>query len=78
MSTKKRTILPYALRKKIWDFIHQGKTNHQIVEEVCKEAEPHITSDAQFIHCISFQRSLYTRGIKPNPKSLIASLGPKG
>jgi len=78
MSKKKKTILPYALRKKIWDFIQQGKTNHQIVEEVFKGAEPHVTSDAQFIQCISFQRSLYTRGIKSNPKSLISSLGAKG
>ena len=75
MRKKKITIMPYALRKKIWDFIHKGKTNHQIVEKVSKEAESYIISDAKLIQCISDNRSLHARGIKPNPKSIIASLG---
>jgi len=78
MSKKKITILPYDLRKKIWDFIHQGKTNHQIVEEVFKEAESCMVSDAKLIKCISANRNLYARGIKPNPKSIISSLGRSG
>ncbi|MFC1516230.1 hypothetical protein ACFL7E_05665 [Thermodesulfobacteriota bacterium] len=78
MRKKKITILPYAVRKKIWDFIHQGKTNHQIVEKLFKEAEPYVTSDAQLIEGINSQRSLHTRGIKPDPKSIISSLGTKG
>ena len=75
MRKKKRTILPYELRKKIWDFIQQGKTNHQIVEEVFEEAESYIISDAKLIQCISANRSLYPKEIKPNPKSIISSLG---
>jgi hypothetical protein len=75
MRKKKITILPAALRKKIWGFINQGKTNHQIVEEVFKEAESYVTSDAQLIQGINAQRSLHTRGIKPDPKSIISSLG---
>ena len=75
MRKKKITILPYTLRKKIWDFIHQGKTNHQIAEKLFKEAEPYVTFDDQLIQCISAQRSLHVRGIKPNPKSIISSLG---
>lgn len=75
MRKKKITILPYALKKKIWDFIHKGKTNYQIVEEVFKEAKPYVTFDSQLIQCISANRSLYVRGIKPDPKSIIASLG---
>ena len=75
---KKITILPYALRKKIWDFIHKGKTNHQIVEEVFKESESYIISDAKLIQCISANRSLYARRIKPDPKSIISSLGRHG
>ena len=78
MRKKKITILPYALRKKISDFIHQGKTNHQIVEEVFKEAESYIISDAKLIQCISFNRSLHARGIKANPKSIISSIGRNG
>lgn len=78
MRKKKITILPYALRKKISDFIHQGKTNHQIVEEVFKEAESYIISDAKLIQCISFNRSLHARGIKMNPKSIISSIGRNG
>lgn len=75
MRKKKITIVPYALRKKIWDFVQQGKTNHQIMEEVFKEAESYIVSDAKLIQCISANRSLYARGIKPNPKSIISSIG---
>ena len=71
-------ILPYVLRKKIWDSIHAGKTDHQIVEEVLKEAESHIISGAKLIQCISFNRSLYAKGIKPDPKSIISSLGING
>ena len=78
MRKKKITILPYALRKKISDFIHKGKTNHQIVEEVFKEAESYIISDAKLIQCISFNRSLHARGIKTNPKSIISSIGRNG
>jgi hypothetical protein len=75
MKKKKITILPYALKRKIWDFIQQGKTNHQIVEEVFKEAESYIISDAKLIQCIRFNRSLHARGVKPNPKSIISSIG---
>jgi hypothetical protein len=75
MRKKKITILPYALRKKICDFIYQGKTNQQIVEEVFKEAESYVISDAELIQCISFNRNLHSKGIKPNPKSIISSLG---
>ncbi len=75
MRKKKITILPYALRKKISDFIQQGKTNHQIVEEVFEEAESYIISDAKLIQYISANRSLYLKGIQPNPKSVISSLG---
>ncbi len=75
MRKKKITILPYALRRKIWDLIHKGKTNRQIVEKVFKESESYIISDNKLIQCISANRSLYDRGIKPDPKSIIASLG---
>jgi hypothetical protein len=75
MRKKKITILPYPLRKKIWDLIHRGKANHQIVEEVFKEAASYITSDDQLIQCIRAHRRLHTRGIKPDPKSIISSLG---
>ena len=75
MRKKKITILPYALRRKIWDLIHKGKTNHQIVEEVFKKSESYIISDDKFIQCISANRSLYDRGIKPDPKSIISLLG---
>lgn len=78
MKKNKITIMPYPLRKKIWDFIHQGKANHQIVEEVFKEAESYITSDAQLIQCIRAHRRLHIRGIKPDPKSIISSLGTNG
>ena len=75
MRKKKITILPYVLRKKIWDLIQQGKTNHQIVEEVFDEVESYIISDDKLIQCISANRSLYPKGIKSNPKSIISSLG---
>lgn len=75
MRRKKITIIPYVLRKKIFDLIQQGKTNHQIVEKVFEEAESYTISDAKLIQCISANRSLYARGIKPNPKSIISSLG---
>ena len=78
MKKKKIAILPYALRKKIWHFIHRGKTNRQIVEEIFKEAEPYVTSDTQLIQGINSQRSLHNRGIKPDPKSIISSLVSNG
>jgi len=78
MRKKKIKILPYALRKKIWDFIHQGKTDHQIVEEVFKEAESYITSDAKLNQYISFNRNSHARDIKLNPRSIISSLGRNG
>ena len=78
MRKRRMTILPYALRKKIWDFIHQGKTDHQIVEEVFKEAESYITSDAKLNQYISFNRNSHARDIKLNPRSIISSLGRNG
>jgi hypothetical protein len=69
MNKPKRTILPYPLREKIWELIHQGKENHQIVEEVYKEAEPFVTSVAQLIQCITAHRSLHTKGLRPSPKN---------
>ena len=78
MRKKKITILPYALRKKIWDFIDKGKTNHQIMEEVFMEAESHIISDAKLNQYISFNRNSHARDIKLNPRSIISSLGRNG
>ena len=68
MSKGKRAVLPYPLRVKIWDMIHQGDENHQIVEVVWEEAASHVTSEAHLIQCITALRSTHTKGLRPNPK----------
>ena len=61
MSIIKRPILPDALRHKIMDMVERGATNDQIAEEVRKEAQPYVSSEAQLNFCIHGIKAHHTR-----------------
>lgn len=63
----KYPLLPYELRVRIWDLIHQDYGLEKILDTTFKDAPPGVSQE-QFIRCVRALKGRHTLGLKPSKR----------